>query len=197
MKSAVIVMLLSALSFAGPKEMQNLQSCKYEIVLPCQDYKIKVDGYDEGIIYYYYFKDGGVIIITEGSLLEFDFETLEPLACSSKTAIGMIGEKYWRRDNVGGKVRAYYVNVPENSKKSYDASLNSIILSRQESWSKGPRNTCGGDDPGGVPGLHQQVTRGGRRQPKETCFRKGRADLKECTVLWVDNGKIQFPIQQI
>lgn len=96
---------------------------------------------DEGIIYYYYFKDGGVIIITEGSLLEFDFETLEPLACSSKTAIGMIGEKYWRRDNVGGKVRAYYVNVPENSKKSYDASLNSIILSRQESWSKGPRRT--------------------------------------------------------
>ena len=136
-----IVMLLSALSFAGPKEMQNLQSCKYEIVLPCQDYKIKVDGYDEGIIYYYYFKDGGVIIITEGSLLEFDFETLEPLACSLKTAIGMIGEKYWRRDNVGGKVRAYYVNVPENSKKSYDASLNSIILSRQESWSKGPRRT--------------------------------------------------------
>lgn len=182
------MMLLSALSFAGPKEMQNLQSCKYEIVLPCQDYKIKVDGYDEGIIYYYYFKDGGVIIITEGSLLEFDFETLEPLACSSKTAIGMIGEKYWRRDNVGGKVRAYYVNVPENSKKSYDASLNSIILSRQESWSKGPRNTCGGDDPGGAQGLHQQVTRGGRRQPKETCFRKGRAYLKECTVLWVDNG---------
>ena len=98
------------------------------------------------------YKDCGVIIVTEGSLLEFDFETLEPLACSLKTIIGKIDEKYWRRDNVRGKVRAYYVNVPEDSKKAYDASLNSIIL-RQ--------NLAGcGDDQRRAQGIHQQMARG-------------------------------------
>lgn len=130
MNNTIIVMVLSALTLVQPKEMQNLQSYKYEIVLPYQDYKIQIDRYDEGIIYYYYFKDGGVIIITEGALLEFDFETIEPLTCSSKTTIGEIHGKYWRRDNIEGKVRAYYVNVSDNSKKLYEASLNSIILLR-------------------------------------------------------------------
>ena len=152
MNSAIIAMLLSAIFFCSTKEIQDLQSCKYEIALPCQDYRIQVDKYDEGIIYYYYFKDGGVIIVTEGSLLEFDFETLEPLACSLKTIIGKIDEKYWRRDNVRGKVRAYYVNVPEDSKEAYDASLNSIILLQ---------NLAGcGDDQRRAQGIHQQVARG-------------------------------------
>lgn len=71
----------------------------------------------------------------------------------------------------------------------------SVVCSQP--WGQSRRHAGCGDDLGGAQGLHQQVTRGGRRQPKETCFRKGRADLKECTVLWVDNGKIQFPIQQI
>ena len=111
-------------------ESQELLSKKIEIQIPTP-FHIQKENYEEGVIYYYSFADSALIVICQGSMVEFPMDkyivskTIQRK--NTKIFVGEKNNKYWRKDVYEG-VRVYYDNVSPNNKKLYDKALNEMKI---------------------------------------------------------------------
>lgn len=109
-----------------------LLSCQIELLLPKNEFLIKKDNYDEGVIYTLYFRRGAYIVAFEGALMQFlPEDTLSAFQIKKhkrKTVFtGVTDNLYWRNDSIGN-VRLFYNRVAADSRKSFDKILNSAKI---------------------------------------------------------------------
>lgn len=137
MKRKNIEVLLLSLSFVSCSSLEYGQVQKIEVDLMTvhavltvpKPIKIHREQYEEGVVYALSFLKGEVILVCEGSLMQFSVDQYKTLQMKKNSNVvvaeGKNGEKCWRNDAYP-KFKICYDNVSRRNKKMFDAILNNV-----------------------------------------------------------------------
>lgn len=118
------VLVLLTLSAHPSSISDSLLHHKYTITLPDQPIHTQKERWSEGVFCIYSFNDGASIILTEGSLMEFSFQSYS----FSKEIhnSGILDRKFRRHRSLNNVIEVYYYNVGRKSKRKYNRILRSV-----------------------------------------------------------------------